>query len=148
MDMLTIMKRWQSCLKTPNLLKWHALSLYLHADAQMLQLEGNVDRATDEMWLSLLAAEHCNDWNTKGVCPVCNGTKKQEVSYTWKSAKEVVACRNCGGQTMLGEATGTVSLRLDGTPCKHEYEVAHLAHCYTRSTCIHCGHSYDMDSSD
>ena len=102
-----------------------------------------------------------NNHTLSAPCPACSGTGRQPInlhSPQGMSAKRYdrsfseedrsVNCRNCGGQTMLGEATGQTSLRPDGSPCLHEYTYAHLSRCYGRYTCIHCGWSYDIDTGD
>jgi len=76
---------------------------------------------------------------TKGVCPVCNGTGTGENGR---------ACRNCGGQEMYGRGTGEVNLRVDGTPCKHEYNSTTIGRCLTRYKCTHCAYQFDIDSGD
>lgn len=88
-------------------------------------------------------------------CPVCNGTGKvplteKDRSYSWNKGKEEKECGNCGGQTMVGRATGLTRLRKDGTPCVHEYKGANPNgwRCYVEYTCIHCGFSFPIDSSD
>ena len=88
-----------------------------------------------------------------GVCPVCNGTKEvplteDEKRYSWNKDKTHRDCHNCGGQYMYGRATGEVSLRKDGTPCKHEYTSRTIGRCLTEYTCNHCGSRYEIDSSD
>jgi hypothetical protein len=85
-----------------------------------------------------------------GVCPVCNGTKEvtltdDEKRYTWNKGKTHGACRNCGGQYRYIQATGKVSLRKDGTPCKHEYTNQTVDDYLTLYTCNHCGDSYEID---
>lgn len=88
-----------------------------------------------------------------GICPVCNGTKEiplsaEDKKYSWNKDKTHKVCYNCGGQRMYGIATGIVPLRIDGTPCKHEYEGIKMGRCYYKYTCKHCNYSYDIDSSD
>ena len=91
-----------------------------------------------------------------GICPVCNGStridagnyKYREVIASYRKEDNTLACRNCGGQTMYGTASGTVPLRSDGTPCKHEYVEYKKGNCYYVYICKHCGHSYDIDSGD
>jgi DNA-directed RNA polymerase subunit RPC12/RpoP len=93
-----------------------------------------------------------------GVCPVCNGTCRQPVDesmkkyadtiYSYDKSDDTIACNNCGGQGMFGSPSGEVPLRSDGTPCKHEYKGVERGRCYTVYTCIHCKHSYDIDSGD
>lgn len=74
-----------------------------------------------------------------GTCPVCNGTLRRD---------DGSPCRNCGGQEMYGFPTGQVALRPDGTPCTHSYEVSPIGRCLTKYVCIHCWHSYTIDSGD
>lgn len=91
-----------------------------------------------------------------GPCPVCSGTgrvpagdyKYKAIISGYDAATDTQSCRNCGGQTMYGVASGQVPLRPDGTPCKHEYEGRNAGRCYTIYTCKHCGDKYDIDSSD
>lgn len=91
-----------------------------------------------------------------GTCPVCNGTGRRPAGDSkWKSSvfgydkqTDTLLCDNCGGQTMWGNATGRVTLRPDGTPCKHEYRGITVGRCLTEYTCIHCGHRYQIDSGD
>ena len=97
---------------------------------------------------------------TKGICPQCNGTGHMPCPdnmrrfgqsngwYGYRAEDDTVTCRNCGGQTMFGQATGQVKLRPDGTPCVHEYEGATIGRCLNRYICVHCRDSYDIDSSD
>lgn len=92
----------------------------------------------------------------KGTCPVCNGTGRVEAGdYRYKNviagydpATDTLPCRNCGGQYMFGAPTGEVQLREDGTPCVHSYKSETIGRCLTEYTCIHCGDSYQIDSSD
>lgn len=74
-----------------------------------------------------------------GICPVCNGTKKDERNFD---------CGNCGGRTMSGTARGIVKLRPDGEPCVHDFRGEYIARSYRRYTCNHCGDIYDIDSGD
>lgn len=101
-----------------------------------------------------------------GVCPVCNGSTRRPVpdetrryiKYNerwghWGIAgydpdTDSLPCDNCGGQTMSGRGTGLVTLRIDGTPCRHEYRYQSAGNCYHRYTCRHCGHVYHIDSGD
>jgi hypothetical protein len=39
-------------------------------------------------------------------------------------------------------------LRSDGAPCLHEYTSKNVGRCLTEYTCKHCGHIYQIDSSD
>lgn len=96
----------------------------------------------------------------RGTCPVCNGTGHMYCPdnirqygvrngwYGYRAEDDTVTCTNCGGQTMGGRAFGTVRLRKDGTPCKHEYVGHNKGRCWTGYTCKHCGDTYDIDSSD
>lgn len=99
----------------------------------------------------------------EGVCPVCNGTtrvapltEQDAWMRTWRGglsyydpATDTKTCRNCGGQTMSGIATGVVRLRPDGTPCTHSWKGREAGRCYRIFTCIHgCGTSWDEDSGD
>lgn len=94
------------------------------------------------------------------TCPVCNGTGRQPCPenirgygqkygwYGYRADDDTVPCRNCGGQTMGGNATGQTREREDGTACIHEYTGVTRGRCYTVYTCKHCGYSYDIDSGD
>lgn len=92
------------------------------------------------------------------TCPVCNGTTRVPVdkaNQQWKhimagydKATDTFPCRNCGGQTMYGKATGQVRVRPDGTPCAHSYIGRPAGRCYTIYTCQECGDHYDIDSGD
>lgn len=95
------------------------------------------------------------------LCPVCSGTGRQPINphspqgmsskrydRTFAPENNTIACRNCGGQTVLGQPTGRTRLRPDGTPCIHEYKGERKGSCYVVYTCIHCGYSYDIDSGD
>lgn len=86
------------------------------------------------------------------VCPVCNGSKQvelsdREISYSWNRGKTHKECDNCGGQTMMGRATGISYLRADNTPCIHDYRQRQLGRSYTEYRCIHCNYTYEIDSS-
>lgn len=91
-----------------------------------------------------------------GTCPVCNGIGRvpagndpyKKVMYGYDAETDTHVCRNCGGQTMYGRATGKVPLRPDGTPCRHEYTGRTTGRCLTQYTCQHCNHSYEIDSGD
>jgi hypothetical protein len=96
-----------------------------------------------------------------GECPVCNGSGKQlldpagrvigqpasDKSY-WPqyAADGHMECRNCGGQTMGGRASGRVYLRPDGKPCAHEFTGTKAGNCYWRYSCDLCGDHYSIDS--
>ena len=93
------------------------------------------------------------------TCPVCSGSGRQPVDGTnyakYKStlagydpATDTIPCQNCGGQTMYGLATGFTWARPDGTPCTHDYRGETAGNCYHVYTCIHCGHSYAINSGD
>lgn len=99
----------------------------------------------------------------QGTCPVCQGTTRCAVPENTELVEELhlrhlagydaqtdtLPCRNCGGQTMLGQATGLVNLRRDtGEPCVHEYIYTPLGRCYHGYTCRHCGYNYTIDSGD
>ena len=94
--------------------------------------------------------------STDGICPVCNGTtrvpagdnKYKHVIAGYDKETDTFACTNCGGQMMYGRPTGRVPLRLDGTPCRHEYVGRNAGRCYTVYTCRHCTSRYDIDSGD
>lgn len=89
-----------------------------------------------------------------GTCPVCAGTTRADAGdYIYRAslsgydaATNTLPCRNCGGQTMDGRATGIVPLRPDGTPCKHDYEQRSGGRCYHVYVCRHCGDRHDIDS--
>lgn len=91
-----------------------------------------------------------------GTCPVCNGSGRRpagnnpykKVYAGYDAETDTLSCNNCGGQTMYGRSTGQVSLRPDGTPCRHEYTSRTIGRCLTEYTCRHCGHSYEIDSGD
>lgn len=90
---------------------------------------------------------------TKGVCPVCDGSKQvllteNEKKYSWNKDKTHTDCRNCGSQYMYGRARGEVNLRPDGTPCTHEYKSTTIGRCLTEYKCIHCSDRYEIDSGD
>ena len=90
---------------------------------------------------------------SKGICPVCNGTKEvalteSELTYSWNKGKTHCPCRNCGGQTMYGTSTGEVPLNKEGQPCKHSYTSTDNGRCLTTYTCVHCGYRYQIDSGD
>jgi len=91
-----------------------------------------------------------------GTCPVCNGSARiaapddryKTVYSGYDAAANTLPCKNCGGQTMYGRATGQVPLRPDGTLCQHSYISRNAGRCYTIYTCEHCSHYYNIDSSD
>jgi hypothetical protein len=74
------------------------------------------------------------------TCPACQGTRLAPDGHS--------ACKNCGGQTMSGVATGKVRTRPDGTACIHEHKGQEAGRCATRFTCSHCGDGYLIDSGD
>ena len=90
------------------------------------------------------------------TCPVCNGTKRvpagdtkfKTVLASYDAETDTLACHNCGGRSMYGQATGLTYERDDGTPCIHEYEVYRQSMSYTVYKCKHCGTGYDIDSGD
>ena len=96
-----------------------------------------------------------------GVCPVCDGTRRQIAPAEMLSASVIkngwygysafdgkVKCYNCGGQTM-GEPCGKVTLRPDGTPCKHSIGFGKtIGNCLNEYTCELCNWSYVIDSGD
>ena len=92
----------------------------------------------------------------KGLCecPVCQGTglveiPENEKQYSWNKGLTHMECRNCGGQTMMGKATGLTLPRRDtAEPCVHSYKGVNKGRCYTVYTCEHCGSHFDIDSGD
>lgn len=92
------------------------------------------------------------------TCPVCMGTGRVPVPQEHERYKTMLAgydrntetlrCGNCGGQYMMGVATGKVGLDRDGVPCTHDYEVRQIAACLTEHTCKRCGDRYQIDSGD
>jgi len=94
---------------------------------------------------------------TQGTCPVCNGTTRTPAdgySHTrshiagYDQATDTFPCTNCGSQYMYGQPRGTVPLRPDGTPCKHDYTSSNAGRCLTNYQCKHCNDSYEIDSGD
>ena len=93
---------------------------------------------------------------TTATCPVCNGTSRApapEVSHKsvllgYNGADDTVPCRNCGGQTMSGIATGETRIRPDGTPCRHEYQGRDAGRCLVEYACTRCGDAYSIDLGD
>jgi uncharacterized protein YbaR (Trm112 family) len=93
-----------------------------------------------------------------GICPVCNGTKRQLVSADQQKYKHVYSgydketdtlpCSNCGAQYMYGSPRGEVKLNKDEVPCTHSYSSKSVGRCLTQYTCQHCGDSYQIDSGD
>jgi transcription elongation factor Elf1 len=94
-------------------------------------------------------------------CPTCEGTKrvaptdyhrsfldKYPTWFGYDAETDTVSCNNCGGRGQYATATGKSYLREDGTPCVHKDASRSIGRCYTEYTCIHCGHSYTIDSSD
>jgi hypothetical protein len=96
----------------------------------------------------------------KGICPVCNGTKRMLVAEEHQKYKGVLSgynpytdtlpCDNCGGQYMFSLPSGAVSLRPDGKPCKHEYKSKSDSRFRSLRiyNCIHCDDFYEIDSGD
>lgn len=93
----------------------------------------------------------------QATCPVCNGSGRKPVPADSKWHESIrgydkethtLACTNCGGQTMGGNATGKVNTRPDGTPCVHDYAYQNAGRCYHRYTCTRCGDVYCIDSGD
>lgn len=73
------------------------------------------------------------------VCPNCLGAK----------LVGGLPCRNCGGQTMGGIATGRAKIDpATGKGCLHEFFSEKRAPCYYLLTCHKCGEHYDIDSGD
>lgn len=88
-----------------------------------------------------------------GTCPICNGSGEvllsdEEKKYIWNKNETHRACRNCGGQTMYGNASGQVPLNREGQPCVHSYTGTVIGRCLTEYVCKHCGHRYQIDSGD
>ena len=95
-----------------------------------------------------------------GICPVCNGTTRQPApegyrkfgaEYGWygfDKADGTIDCRNCGAQTMSGTPTGKVTLRPDGTPCKHNERGEVIGRGLYLYRCQHCDWRYQIDSGD
>ena len=94
----------------------------------------------------------------QGICPVCNGSLRRPVPARSEQYKGILAgydkdtdtlpCDNCGGQMMYGKPSGLVNLRINGTPCEHEYAGTKLGNCLHRYTCKHCPSHYTIDSGD
>ena len=90
----------------------------------------------------------------QATCPVCDGagrvsaqgTPYKTVTQGYDPETDTLPCRNCGGQTMSGVATGKVPLRPDGTPCRHEYVSRPVGRFKTFYKCKHCGHEHCIDS--
>ena len=90
-----------------------------------------------------------------GVCPVCNGTKRipatgaySHVVAGYDKETKTLPCDNCGAQCMWGTATGSVPLRPDGTPCKHDYSEHKIGNCLREYVCVYCKHAFQIDSGD
>lgn len=88
-----------------------------------------------------------------GICPVCNGTKRQP--YTGKhpvaglsTVDNTIPCQNCGGQYMFGAPSGLVWHNKQDLPCTHSYECVSSANCLHTYKCQHCGDTYQIDSGD
>lgn len=97
----------------------------------------------------------------KGICPVCNGTKRQAVpalsresiirwNKTYDAATDTMNCQNCVPKGMFASQipTGESSLNKDGEPCTHEFVEQTISNCYYRYTCKHCNDSFTIDSGD
>jgi len=93
------------------------------------------------------------------TCPCCEGTgrtkptegyEKYKRSYAdYDEATDTLPCKNCGGQTMSGRASGyTLPNPQTGVGCKHEFVGRNAGRCYTVYVCKHCSSQYDIDSSD
>lgn len=99
-------------------------------------------------------------------CPVCDGTGLMQLDENgycpklgpqrgckpgyprWKGQEnQKVECKNCGPCT-TGLHVGETKFRPDGTPCTHEFIETNIGRCYNRYDCVHCRHSYKVDSSD
>ena len=90
---------------------------------------------------------------TRGTCPVCNGTKElplteDEKKYSWNRDCTHRGCYNCGGQYMMGRASGEVRLNSAGVPCTHSYTSSNDGRCLTGYKCMHCDDRYQIDSGD
>ena len=98
----------------------------------------------------------------QATCPVCNGNIwiPCEPKDSWMKDFKYLSyydpltntkqCRNCGGQTMFGVATGMTNIDPNtGLGCVHEYNGEKRGNCYHVYTCKHgCGFQYDIDSGD
>ena len=97
---------------------------------------------------------------SKGICPVCNGTKQRPCPdnlrkygisngwYGYRAEDDTVKCNNCGGQYMFSRPSGVVRLNNDGVPCTHEYTNKSSGQHLTPYTCKHCADQYSTDSGD
>jgi hypothetical protein len=96
----------------------------------------------------------------KGICPACNGTKRQPCDSTkeskhyrvysgYDSETHTLPCGNCG-YGMFARPSGEVNLRPDGTPCLHNFvHDQKLGNCYNSYKCTHgCGSAFTIDSGD
>ena len=95
----------------------------------------------------------------RGVCPVCNGTKRMSVPdynrpyvkngwWGYSAEDDKMDCGNCGSQYMYGRPSGEVRLNKEGNPCHHKYTSRTVGRCLTQYTCADCGDSYQIDSGD
>jgi hypothetical protein len=93
---------------------------------------------------------------TQATCPKCSGTTRipasgpnKHVMYSYDKGDDTLACDNCGGQTMMGTATGLVRVNpATGLGCIHEYKGSNAGRCLTRYVCQLCSDTYSIDSSD
>lgn len=77
---------------------------------------------------------------TLADCPKCEGTARSSSESD---------CRNCGGQTMAGRASGKTTINpKTGLGCLHEFEGHNAGRCYVRYVCKHCSYTYSIDSGD
>ena len=98
-----------------------------------------------------------------GVCPVCNGSKREPVQEEYRGKSWLKSrsdydeethtqrCFNCSprGMFVSDEPKGIVPLDRDGNPCKHNYIEKKLGNCWYSYTCANgCGESYTIDSGD
>ena len=97
-----------------------------------------------------------------GVCPVCNGSKRQPCSQergtdwlkhvaSYDPETHTVSCSNCAIKGMNSnhkEPLGYVPLDKDGNPCTHKFIEKKLGNCWYQYTCANCGESHQIDSGD
>ena len=91
-----------------------------------------------------------------GVCPVCNGTKRQHYAGKYQDSvagfskvDHTIPCQNCGGQYMFGTSTGLVRHTKDtNLPCTHDYTCTSSKNCLHTFVCKHCGDTFQIDSGD